>query len=628
MQRIGRLFWIPFLLASACSSQPARTGQSSARVANATDLGRVSPDTVLRFVIGLELAQPARLRRFLNERTIDGPFLTPDEFAERFAPSAAEYRRVTEWLTSAGLQILRVSDGRTTITVQGTAAQIDRALKTELHRYTDSVGDFVAVPEPPRFPSEVSGSVSSVVGLEGAPPWRSRRQSQAPLPALPATVTQPSAIPQAPPPDPGNCTLTQTTTFPPPNPVPPGYKPVRNYGLQPSDLQKMYGETGVATPGAGQSIAILGTGFAPDPIRDVEAYANHYALGVKIDGSSTASTTNQYVQTFLGGYNRDDFNFAANEYAENVLDIDMVFALAPASTVYHVLTATNLPGLFTDGVSYIVNQLPQVHSVSVSYGTCERGSAGEMTLLNTLFAQAQAEGQQWFFATDDTGSDGCGDSDPSNPANKVVSAGWPASSPYVVSVGGSSFLDSTLQLAGLNDATANERKTPVTVTVTTVEHPWILAGAAPSESFDKPAFQMNVGPQDQARDTPDVSAFADSTPGVCTVSYLSTPQNSGRTGGTSAATPIWAAVWAVLNQAYAAKHPAAPLIKNGLPLIYAIGAGVKGTNVAMQPIKDLTSGGVLGPDLSLTDGYSAGPGFDMASGWGTPNVAQLISVLP
>ena len=106
--------------------------------------------------------------------------------------------------------------------------------------------------------------------------------------------------------------------------------------------------------------------------------------------------------------------------------------MAPMANIIHVLTATNSPGLFTDGVSYIVNQVPKAHAVTVSYGGCERGAAGEVAVMNTLFEQAQAEGQQWFFASGDTGTDGCRD----GAGNKHIAAGWPTSSPYIIGVGG------------------------------------------------------------------------------------------------------------------------------------------------------------------------------------------------
>ena len=111
-----------------------------------------------------------------------------------------------------------------------------------------------------------------------------------------------------------------------------------------------------------------------------------------------------------------------------------------------------------------------------------------MPILNALFAQARAEGQQWFFASGDTGSDGCRDSDPNSAvrriSNKILSAGWPASSPNVIGVGGTT--------ADYGDA----------------ESAWTGAGGGVSESLDKPAYQVGATPADSSRDEPDVAAIA------------------------------------------------------------------------------------------------------------------------
>src|SRR6185369_11348168 len=143
--------------------------------------------------------------------------------------------------------------------------------------------------------------------------------------------------------------------------------------------------------------------------------------------------------------------------------------------------------LFTDGISYIVNQHPEAHAVSVSYGSCERGVAQEAAVINTLFEQALAEGQTWFFASGDTGTDACRDGS----GNKHLDAGWPGSSPFAVGVGG------TMIGTGGVEVTWNENATGGGA-----------GGGGPSEIFSKPAYQQGKTPADGARDTPDLSAIA------------------------------------------------------------------------------------------------------------------------
>jgi kumamolisin len=260
----------------------------------------------------------------------------------------------------------------------------------------------------------------------------------------------------------------------------------------------------------------------------------------------------------------------------------MVLALAPKASIVHVLTATNSPGLFTDGIAYIVNQLPQAHAVSVSYGSCERGAAPEMPVVNALLQQAKAQGQIWFFASGDSGTDGCRD----GAGNKILSAGWPASSPYAIGVGGEQLaVDGTEQAWGATGGGGG--------------------GGGPSESLDKPAFQVGVTPNDGARDEPDVVALAGS-PGVLQVQ---SGQLSG-SEGTSAAAPMWAAMWALLDQSQGGKG-----LPNGIERLYVLGKSGTGFR---DIIKGTNGDGT-------TPGFPALKGFDLATGWGAPNLSGLIA---
>ena len=614
MTRIAILTSTLSIVASGCGGTSTsdvgtvtslRALTSERRRVNAIELGGVESDREITFVLGVRLPSRGALDGFLHERRAGAAPLAPDEFAERFAVSAIEYQRLVDWLRGEGLTVVRTTRGRTSITVRGSAATVARALSADVRDFEDHDGRFLALAGDLHMPLELGALLSGTIGLDGERGWVSHRVTRGPQPTgAPDHPVHPN---DTPPPDPGPCALDPKVTA--------------TNGLAPGDLQSLYGATGLMAPGAGATVAILGAGTPPDPIADVLAFANHFKLGSKIDSSGTASASNQYVVDLVGGANRDPYG-ELGEYGENILDIDMVLALAPAATVHHVMAATNTPGLFTDAMSFIVNDLANVSAVSLSYGSCERGSAGEMPVVNALLAQAEAQGQLWFVAAGDSASDGCGDSSMAGGSNRVVSAGWPASSPFAVGVGGTSFN------TALDQETSGAPPLPTAVTLTTVELPWVLGGGGPSESFAKPDFQKGVTPDDSARDTPDVAAFADGTPGVCVVMsrFDGAPTSYGGVGGTSCAAPMWAGVWAILSQAYAAKHAGAPL-PNGLPIIYRLGAATHGATLDLQPLKDVTAGQILGPDLMDSDAYPAGPAYDLATGWGTPNLAQLIPLV-
>jgi kumamolisin len=288
-----------------------------------------------------------------------------------------------------------------------------------------------------------------------------------------------------------------------------------------------------------------------------------------------------YSQFLVGGPTRESAASANGEYIENLLDAEMVLSMAPYANIVHVLTATNSPGLFTDGIVHIVNEVPQASAVTVSFGGCERGAAQEMAVMNTLFEQAQAEGQQWFFASGDTGTDGCRD----GAGNKHITAGWPTSSPSMIGTGGTEITWNQ------NSASGGEA----------------AGGGGPSEVFNKPAYQVGKSPNDNARDTPDLSAIAS---GV----FIAVKGQHGTVGGTSAASPIVAGAWALVCQGKGGKG-----ITDALTKIYSIGT--------TGAFNDVVMGNNGGPD-GISAGYPAGTAYDLATGWGSPNVAQLIAHMP
>ncbi len=514
-------------LVAGCQASAPLPSVVPARVAQATALGRVAADEPIDFVVAMALRAP------LDQVVGSGAPLSPDAFAAAFAPSPSDYARAVAALRGYGLAVDE-SPTRTTATVHGAAAAVEAALGTTLVRYADAYGVFRAPAElHPRW--DLEALVAGVAGLDDAGRWWSHRAA----PGAPA--------PQSP-----------------------------SGSAEPPDLRARYdlGAAGVGL-GDGETVAILGTGTPPSDA-DVDGYVTKYTLPF--------DRQKQYTQVFVGGPNRDPAGLSQNEYGENLLDVDMVMALAPHANVVHVFSATNSPGLFSDGIVYIVNHVAAAHQVSVSFGSCERVAASEMLVMNQLFAQAKAEGQQWFFASGDNGTDGCRD----GKGNKVLSVNWPASSPYVLSVGGT----------GWNGA---------------MEYGWSGGGGGQSEILDKPAFQAAQRgdarartPADGVRDQPDIAALA-GPPGV--VIYGMGQAFSG-VQGTSCATPMWAAFWALLDEAKGA-HAG---FTDGAERLYRLGA------TTGAGLHDITVGG---NGDGTTPGYPATPGWDFATGWGTPDVGAL-----
>jgi kumamolisin len=536
-----------FALVVGCSDRtPAPGASSGVRVDGAIDLGALSRDTVVDLVIGLRLRAEPALQKFLDAQPDTHDTMTPDDFADAFAISAGDYARVRNWLVAQGFVITRTTRGRTSLSVRATADVVERAFGAALHSYEDRDGRFFAAVQALTLAPDVAPSVGGVVGVSGELPW---------VPHLVHPPAQPAAAGQP-------------------------------FGA--TDLETQYNTSAITQPGKGQTVVILGAGNAP-VASDVAGYYSTY----KPYGQATNPGTYKVEQ--VGGANRDPNDIAELERQENTLDVDMLAAIAPYADVVHVLTATNTPGLFADGISYIVEQHKEAHAVSVSYGTCERGAASYMPTVHAMLAQAKAEGQTWFFAAGDTGTDACR----AGTTNKIVSAGWPASAPWAVGVGGTQISSGTTEVVW-NSYPGN------------ILAPGAGGGGGVSESLDKPAYQMGVTPNDGARDEPDVAALAGSPNINIYLAGVSPFGNTVPVGGTSAAAPVWAGVWTLLSQA---KGTA---ITNSLEGLYALGKAGKGFH-------DVTSGNNGGPGDTAAGGYPAAAGYDLATGWGSPNAADLIA---
>lgn len=533
-----QLLFASFLsLVVGCSSNGMSTlpqSQLSARVLNAVDRGPVPADMLFDLVVGVRMRNVDRLPLVHKLLAENNDALSPDDFGERFGATPAAYAQLVSWLRAQGLEVVRLSPSRTTVTVRGNAEALNQAFGVQMHNFADRNGVFTASLTPIAAANEALRDLTGVIGIDNSVHWATH------------------------------------LVLPPKDPVPNANSPSQTA----TNLQTRYNSNAISQPGMGQTVAILSTN-SPTKTSDLNGY-----LSQDHPSSVTALAQGQYSQVFVGGPLRDAAD--SNAYVENVLDPEMVLAMAPYAKIVQVFTATNGGGLFADGIAYIVNQLSDAHVVTVSWGTCERGSASEMPILNALFAQARAEGQQWFFASGDNGSDGCRD----GAGNTILSAGWPASSPYVVGVGGTT-----------------------ATTTGTGEVAWSGSGGGVSESLDKPAFQMGATPNDSSRDEPDVAAIG----GGNGVEIYSGGVNAVL--GTSAATPIWAGAYAVLLQQ---KAPAGKGFTNALEQIYTLAKANHGFH-------DITSGTQVGPSGTGTGGYSAATGYDLVTGWGGPNVADLIA---
>jgi len=343
----------------------------------------------------------------------------------------------------------------------------------------------------------------------------------------------------------------------------------------PPAVAQLYQFPGGAT-GAGQTIGIIELGGGYN-ISDLATFFS--ALNIAVPGVTSVSVD--------GGANAPsgDPNSADGEVA---LDIEVAGSIAPAASIVVYFTTNTSQGFLDAITTAIHDQSHAVSVISISWGGPESTWTSQaMQSYDQAFQDAAALGVTICVAAGDNGS-----SDGVNDGSAHVD--FPASSPNVLACGGTS-------LQGSNGTISNE-------VVWNDGASGGATGGGVSENFPLPSYQTGAGvpvsinsTHFQGRGVPDVSGDADPDTGY----DITVDGQSSVVGGTSAVAPLWAALIALLNQQLG--KPAGFLN----PQIYAASA--------RTGFRDITSGN--------NGAYSAGPGWDACTGWGSPVGAGLLSAL-
>jgi kumamolisin len=232
--------------------------------------------------------------------------------------------------------------------------------------------------------------------------------------------------------------------------------------------------------------------------------------------------------------------------------------------------------------------------VSVSIGACEPAAGrGDAQAESSAFSATGALGVSVFVASGDNGAYTCLDQDwGAPPGPRSLGVSLPASVPGVTAVGGTRL--------SLNSDSSWYREE-------VWENPAETTGSGGGRSvyFGRPSWQRGAGTGGSMRELPDISAVAD----PLTSAQVVIGGSLTEAGGTSQAAPIWAGMTALINQ-YLKKQgrPVAGFLN---PALYRLASA----NPPYPPLHDVT----LGTNLA----YSAGPGYDMATGLGTPDAWNL-----
>ena len=382
-----------------------------------------------------------------------------------------------------------------------------------------------------------------------------------------------------------------------------------NFGIpcySPQQIQNAYGLTPILKAGftgAGQTIIIIDSFGSPTIANDLKTFDADYGL------PDPPSLT---VLAPLGTVPFDPTNSTQVGWAfETTLDVEWAHAMAPGANIV-VLTS---PVAETEGVQgmpeflalekyALKNKLGKI--ISQSWGATENtlfSAAGQQVFeeFEEFYQQAMQANVTVLASAGDSGSSNVDVNNVIYPFPTVI---FPASSPFVTAVGGTSLYadtSGTYQFEIVWD-----------------DHYIGATGGGVSQQFSEPSYQRSLPASVQTtlgnhRGIPDVAYNADpNTPILVYVSFLG-PQNAGYyfIGGTSEGSPQWAGIIADANQL--AGHPLGFLNRK----LYAIGKG-------SEFFHDITFGSNAFNGFNGVPGYSATSGWDLATGWGTPDVGTLV----
>jgi len=483
-----------------------------------------------------------------------GAYLSESQFAERFGGDPAVISALRARLRTEGLAVTGEASNHLSLTVHGPAGAVERAFDVSLVRQRLNGHTFFANTAPATIPAGAAG----VLGLDDV--------------ALARTAaTSPQAAPHS-----SACPASGSGS-----------------AYLPSQIAQAYGLDSLYAngfSGAGQTLASFELADYSDA--DVSLYTSCF-------GGSDANVSRVLTD---GGAS------IGSGTSEATADVENLLGLAPDLHILVYEAPDSAQGIYDNYAAIIGQDRAQV--LATSWGQCEPFTTSAMEAgENTLFQEAAVQGQTVVAASGDSGSEDCYQAgvvpDP------ALAVDDPASQPYVTGVGGTSLVS-----ASPRDETV-----------------WNASGGAGgggiSQDWAMPAYQHRVvgslssgspcgAGSGDCREVPDVSASADANHGYYFYCEAGDCAGAGwaSVGGTSLASPVWAALVALSNQAC----PAGPAgFLN--PTLYEVGGGAT--------VSGATNDVVVGNNdlLNRYNLYPATPGYDMASGMGSPVAPVLAAEL-
>jgi subtilase family serine protease len=632
---------------------------------SATTDQRLGPYTSARMAIEVSLApqHQAALASELHAAYTRGSrgyqrWLRPGQFDARYGPSRAQRAAVAGYLRGEGLTVGR-SASPFLVSATGSSRQIEAAFHTTLSDYRDPRGiEYFANATSVQMPAAIAGGVLGVIGLTNTV-----REHSAAIRPSGVTRSAGKALTSS------SCEtgyVTRRQLFKAVNTgagFPNGFGGGPGCsGLTPSQTNSIYGAPDAGPRGKGAGVTAAVFELSAYQKSDIDHWAQHFYGSAAHPPLTNVTVDGGPLHPVCPSGDKCPPSF--NHYAGDIeVDADIEMELAVAPDVSHLLVY-EAPNDFTgqtelDNYTAIAND-DTAATMSSSWSVCENDvTASYVQSENVVFEQMALQGQSAFVDDQDSGAFGCIRSD----GTDIVNVQDPSAQPWVTSVGGTSLESAN---PGTNPHPAYPRGVETVWNVDNLcsNHApapsndnqggyfWCgvtgAAGGGPSQWWGRPFYQFGPGVNSKystvgngstqcalasvgtpCRETPDVSADADEYTGYteyCT-GNAHTPHSVCATlggiervpgwfeiGGESLSTPLWAAL-TTDRDSYTGRRTG-----NINPLVYLL------FNVAYgHYFHDITGVGPAQQAATTNGLFPTTPGYDMATGIGTPKMAAFIT---
>jgi subtilase family serine protease len=643
-------------------------GNTPGFIQKATDLGAVDPSGVISVTAWLKLRNEGKLDKLVESQRQKGStnyqkWITQDQFNSSFSPTAQEVKAVQNFLSAHGLTVLTVAENNFYVKVQGTVGAIEKAFNVQIDTYKLNGETYRSNKANPSVNSAAGGLIAAVTGLDdyGFRPMIARASGPdgTPFKPVPLNSISPdgaffeSQCFRAPESDTftgGGNTATYTGNRYGADITNSALGHLAPCGYQPSEMQTAYNMTPLYSAGwdgTGQTIVITDA-FGDDTIAgDAEVFSQIYGL-------PDLTPSNFQVLRAPGAVHNPGvphFGGSAGWRDEITLDVEWVHAMAPGANIVLVIGPNNTSDL-DEAINYaVVHHLG--NTISNSWSSVEGfGNPAQHIRDNRILQAAAAQGIDVNFSSGDSGDFAA--------AVGFKTVGFPGSSPFATSIGGTSLALNPDNTMAFQTGWGNNL-TRIVDTIALGSPPVVPplqlgfqggAGGGTSLTFAKPSFQSSL--PGTMRMVPDISMLADPFTGVEIIETFDGQLTVGVIGGTSLACPMFSAVMGIASQK--AGHG----LGQAAQLVYNLPAGavtdvlavsspnnatgvINGTTIETAddlaaPLDGVTSyysalynspfstrwfAITFGTDSSLT----TGPGWDNVTGVGTPDGWNFVNAL-